>query len=116
MEKYHAATSMQDGAPCHAAKLIVDWFNFCYVSILKPWSANSPDLNAIENLWPYVKVKLKDRITSSLPRLQTAIQHIRDNIDPQYLHHLADSLPKKLQKVKSGWLATARRVLRSSAL
>ena len=100
MEKCNADNFIQDGAPCHTTKLIVDWFDFCNVSLLKPRSASSLDLNLIKNPWAYIKLKLKERDTSSLPRLKAAIQDIWDNIDAQYLHHLGDSLPKRLEKVK----------------
>lgn len=91
---------MQDGAPCHRAKLITDWFDFCGVELLAPWPGNSPDLNPIGNLWAIIKRRLQDKGTYSIDRLQSAIQDIWDNLDLQHLQHLADSLPTRLQKVK----------------
>ena len=91
---------MQDGAPCHRAKLISNWFDFCGVELLAPWPGNSPDLNPIENLWAIIKRRLQDKDTSSMDRLQSAIQDIWDNLDKEHLQHLADSLPTRLEKVK----------------
>ncbi len=39
----------QDFAPAHTAKSTKSWFNDHSVTVLD-WSANSPDLNPIENL------------------------------------------------------------------
>lgn len=89
---------MQDGAPCHTAKIIKNWFDFVQVDYVKDWPGNSPDLNPIENLWALMKNKLRDRDTSSIPRLEAAIQDIWNNINPQWLQHLAESVPRRLDK------------------
>lgn len=65
---------MQDGAPCHTAKLIKEWFDFVQVDYIKDWPGNSSDLNPIENLWAHIKNNLRERDTSSLPKLESAIK------------------------------------------
>ena len=91
---------MQDGAPCHTAKLIKEWFDFVQVKFIKDWPGNSPDLNPIENLWGLIKGKLRGRDTSSLPKLEAAIVDVWNNINPQWLQHLALSLPNRLFSCK----------------
>ena len=39
----------EDNAPCHKAKLTMNWFNKKKVEVLA-WSPCSPDLNPIENV------------------------------------------------------------------
>jgi len=48
---------MQDGAPCHTANVIKDFFDDIGMEVL-PWPGNSPDMNPIEGIW----YNLKDRV------------------------------------------------------
>ncbi len=50
----------QDFAPAHTAKSTKSWLNDHGVGVLD-WSANSPDLNPIENLWGIVKRKMRNK-------------------------------------------------------
>ena len=90
---------MQDGAPCHTAKQVKDWLRDCEVGFFEDWPGNSPDLNPIENLWMSIKRQLRNRDTSSLPKLRLAIQDIWDHFSPQELQNLASSVPRRLQQV-----------------
>ncbi len=49
----------QDLAPTHTAKVTNSWFNDHGVTVLN-WPANSPDLKPIDNLWGFVKRKMRD--------------------------------------------------------
>ena len=100
MDMCKAEVFQQDGAPCHTAKYVVEWLQDCCIPFFKPWPGNSPDLNPIENLWALIKTQLQDRDTSSLPKLQLAIQDIWDNFNPRFLQNLALSLPRRLQMVR----------------
>ena len=42
---------MQDGAPCHTAKKVQQWFDDHPWVTLLDWAPQSPDMNPIENLW-----------------------------------------------------------------
>ena len=41
---------MQDGASCHTAKIIKEYFSNVKINYIEKWPVNSPDLNPIENL------------------------------------------------------------------
>ena len=100
MDMCKANFFQQDGAPCHRAKYVVEWLQDCRIPFFQPWPGNSLDLNPIENLWALIKTQLQDRDTSSLPKLQLAIQDIWDNFNPRFLQNLALSLPRRLQMVR----------------
>ena len=50
----HPFVFMQDGAPCHTAKLIKAFLLKEKIPLL-PWPGNSPDMNPIENVWALLK-------------------------------------------------------------
>ena len=90
---------MQDGASCHTAKVIKEWFEFVNIDYIKNWPGNSPDLNPIENLWAIIKSKLKGRDTSSVPKLEAAVRDIWNNLDKSTLQNLALSVPDRFKEV-----------------
>ena len=97
MEQCHASVFMQDGAPCHTAHVVREWFEFCGVDFFRDWPGNSPDLNPIENLWGIIKAKLRNHDTSNLEKLRAAITDIWENFPHSQLQNLALSIPKRLK-------------------
>ena len=91
-------TFMQDGASCHTAKLIKEWFEWVNINYFKDWPGNSPDLNPIENLWSIMKSKLKEQDTSSVPKLVAAIHNIWDSMEKETIQNLALSVPDRLRE------------------
>lgn len=51
---------MQDNAPIHRARTVMDWFEENNVEVME-WPPYSPDLNPIEHVWRKVKEGLQDR-------------------------------------------------------
>ena len=90
---------MQDGASCHTAKIIQEYYAFVKINYIEKWPGNSPDINPIENLWAIVKRKLRDRDTSTITKLRDAIYEIWHSIDRKVLRKLASSIPNRIRKV-----------------
>lgn len=98
-EKSGTDILQQDGAPPHTAKLIKHWLSDCGINFITDWPANSPDLSPIENLWAIIKARLREKDTSSLPKLEVELRRAWESLDPDHLKSLAESLPKRLKEV-----------------
>ena len=48
----------QDNAPCHVSKKTKEWISNHGIRLL-PWCASSPDMSPIENVWKFLKDRLK---------------------------------------------------------
>ena len=93
---------LQDGAPCHKAKVVMNYLKeYENEFTIMDWPGNSPDLNPIENCWSYMKRRLKaDHNITSAVKLEEAIKDIwMKEMDINYFQNLADSMPKRLKWV-----------------
>lgn len=89
----------QDGAPCHTSKAAKKWLNDCEVEYIRDWPGQSPDISPIENLWGIMKACLRQEDTSTIPKLELAIQKVWDEIPASHCQNLADSVPNRLKQV-----------------
>jgi hypothetical protein len=93
---------LQDGAPCHKARLVTNYLKqYENDFTVMDWPGNSPDLNPIENCWSYMKRRLKtDSTITSARKLEEAIKVMWvKEMDINYFKNLADSMPKRIQCV-----------------
>jgi len=90
------AIFQQDNAPCHTAKKVKGWFEENKVDVM-PWSANSPDLNCIENLWSWLDRQLAEVQISNLEQLKAEITKNLNNVDINIFHNLVESMPNRIQ-------------------
>ena len=66
---------MHGNAPAHASKYSMKWFKDNNINVLK-WSANSSDLNPIENLWDCFDKELRKLKPTNVNQLQTMIEDL----------------------------------------
>lgn len=90
----------QDGAPCHQAKCVKQWFQQNYIKILEPWPGSSPDLNPIENCWFLLKKKVSLMNPISIENLHHCIQHVWEHeITKDYCRELIESMPRRISAI-----------------
>jgi transposase len=88
---------LQDRAPCHASKKIKTFLETNNIKTIY-WPGNSSDLNPIENCWAHMKNMLAKKDIGSFPKLTEAILKVCVNdLTPEYLKKLSDSMPDRLK-------------------
>ncbi len=88
---------MQDNAPCHKAKSVMDFLAKNHIETLN-WPPQSPDLNPIENIWSLVKrrrIKKYGR-PKSQAELIDQVMDIWDNLEPDLLVNYAQSAKRRM--------------------
>ena len=75
----------QDNAPCHKSLEVMTFMENNGIGLLPQWPARSPDLNIIENLWDYLKKKVRQHSIANLEELWTVLQHEFYNIPDSLL-------------------------------
>lgn len=99
MEIHAASHFVQDGAPVHTAKIVKKWLNDNKIDCFE-WPAQSPDLNPIENMWYFMKSRLQNYPTRSIPQLKKALTDLWcRGIEMDSFIKFAESMPKRLQQV-----------------
>lgn len=101
MAQHATSHFLQDGAPCHRAKMVTAWFKDRPNIQLIRWPGNSPDLNPIENVWAWMKRRLRDIPCTNMKQWREEITRlwVIKMADSQYLRNLVESMPRRLNEV-----------------
>jgi transposase len=96
-----------DNDPKHTSKLTRKWLEDHNIIVL-PWPAQSPDLNPIEHLWCYIKMKLGEYpdSPSGINELWGRVQAVWDAIPKEVCQGLIESMPARVAavlKAKGGY-------------
>ena len=91
---------MQDNAPPHKARLVLDFLEENEVQTL-PWPPQSPDMNPIENLLAIIKARRKKKFgpPKTKDELIDQVFAIWNDIDTELCEKLSDSMIKRLDEV-----------------
>ncbi|CAB4430830.1 unnamed protein product [Rhizophagus irregularis] len=89
-----------DNAPVHRARTVSQWKEDNSVSTI-PWPAQSPDLNPIEHLWDVLerKVQAHKPHPKNIRELMVVLEEKWNNIEPEILINLVDSMPRRVHAV-----------------
>jgi hypothetical protein len=98
---------LQDSALCNKARIVMKWFSEQPNITLIKWLGHSPDLNPIENVWSWMKMKFKQSSAKNIverKREITELWTLRMG-EINYLPKLLGSMPRSLAEVtkKDGW-------------
>jgi DDE superfamily endonuclease/Transposase len=96
----------QDNDSKHSSKLVKNWLSEQDFDVLD-WPAQSPDLNPIEHLWAWMKIRLNkyDTPPSGMLELWERVQDIWNSFSAEECERLVASMPKRIQAVldAKGW-------------
>jgi transposase len=91
------AIFQHDNAPAHRAHTVVEFLENSQVETL-PWPAQSPDLNIIENIWGFMKAKLRAHYSNEA-ELRAHVLEVWESIEDSMFENLYLSMPSRLQEV-----------------
>lgn len=84
----------EDNDPKHRNKLCTEWKEQSGIVTLD-WPSQSPDANPIENVWAYLKHKLRGKRVCTLKQLTRQIRLIWRSLRTEYVVDLVESMPRR---------------------
>jgi len=88
----------EDNDPKHRSKLCSEWKAKSGI-ITMDWPSQSPDANPIENVWAYIKHKLRSKRTYTSKQLSCEIRRIWRSLPLEYAIKLVESMPRRCQAI-----------------
>ncbi|KAI4464534.1 transposable element-related [Holotrichia oblita] len=97
---YDQFTFQHDNSPIHTTNVVQQWITDNNLRLLN-WPARSPDLNPIENLWGYIKKRMRENPIERGDRnlLWQKIVQEWEEVTDDYCHKLIESIPSTLEEV-----------------
>ncbi len=101
MQLHGRSRFLQDGGPCHKARMVTQRFAESLLIQLIKRPGNSPDLNLIEKVLIRVKFKLRETSCSNMQEWKREIVTlwVTRMSDSNYLEKLMESMPRRLAEV-----------------
>ena len=80
------------------SNLLQQWFDDNGIDVMD-WPSVNPDLNPIENMWDYLKTRVKARKPKNKAELWQYAQEEWAKIPQSYCQKLVESMPGRCEKV-----------------
>jgi transposase len=89
-----------DNDPKHTAKSVREWLEEQQFEVLT-WPAQSPDLNPIEHLWAWLKIRLNqyERAPTGMLELWDRVQDVWNGFGTEECVKLIHTMPKRIEAV-----------------
>ncbi|KAI6658383.1 hypothetical protein LOD99_11039 [Oopsacas minuta] len=92
---------LMDNDPKHTSQKVRTWLAQNVPNQI-PWPSQSPDLNLIENLFPWVKQEILKLGPRTIPKLKLNLEGVWNRIQPDFLKPYWKSMPRRCQLVVEG--------------
>jgi transposase len=89
---------VQDNDPKHKSKKVTKLLDKKAPDRLLDFPANSPDFNAIEDIWSIIDHALEHKKIKNISQLKTAIKKEWNNLHMQLIRNSVESMPRRLQE------------------
>jgi hypothetical protein len=88
----------QDNDPKHTSGHAREYFKSNGIMVLQ-WPSQSPDLNPIEYLWAFMKVKVAEKRPRNISELKQVLVTVWNEITPEITRNLVHSMPRRIEAV-----------------
>lgn len=85
----------EDNDPKHRSRLCTAWKEENGINVLD-WPSQSPDANPIENIWAWMKLKLRRKNVVTVPDLTRELKSVWRSLPHNYAENLVESIPHQL--------------------
>lgn len=88
----------EDNDPKHRSRLCTGWKQENGIITLD-WASQSPDANPIENVWAYIKQKIRGKRLFTLKQLSREIRRVWKALPLEYAENLVESMQRRCQAI-----------------
>ena len=90
---------IQDGVPFHWTRVVSDWFAANRVRLVEDFPARSPDLNAVEYVWSWMKHTVAGHEPHDYDSLEVAIHDAWEKLCQTTIRHYIDHVSTVMREI-----------------